>query len=328
MIEIQNVTHKFKVAKKEPGFKASLKSLFFRKYDEKNALNNINIHIDEGEIVGLIGANGAGKTTLIKILSGIIKPSQGTISILNFDPWKRDNRLRKQMSLIMGQKAQLWWDLPAADCFLLLKEIYEIEDQQFENDCKLLSEKLFITDQLKTPIRSLSLGERMKVELMASLLHRPKIIFLDEPTIGLDLSSQKAIRDFIIEYHQQHKPTIIITSHYMEDIEALCKRVVIVRKGNLIYDGKLQHIYERFAQTKVLTLTFNSPCTHELLSKINNFGHIQQDSSYSLKLHINKNEISKVSSELLKNLELKDLSIENEDISEIIEKILKEGIHA
>jgi ABC-2 type transport system ATP-binding protein len=327
MIEIQNICQEFKVAKKEPGFLGSLKSLFAREYETKYALKNINLKINEGEIVGLIGANGAGKTTLIKILSGIIKPTQGKVSIFQFNPWDRDNRLRKQVSLIMGQKAQLWWDLPAHDCFLLLKEIYEIPTQQFQDDLLLLSEKLGIKEQLNTPVRSLSLGERMKVELMAALLHRPKIIYLDEPTIGLDLSSQKAIREFILDYHHKFKPTVIVTSHYMDDIETLCDRVIIVRKGEKIYDGRLDFIYQKYAQSKVLNLHLSQPLDEKTKLTIKNFGSMQIIDPQTIKLTILKNEIGKISSELLKDLPLHDLTIESEDISDIIERIMKEGIH-
>lgn len=327
MIEIQNICQEFKVAKKEPGFLGSLKSLFSREYETKYALKNINLKINEGEIVGLIGANGAGKTTLIKILSGIIKPTQGKVKIFQFNPWNRDNQLRKQVSLIMGQKAQLWWDLPAHDCFLLLKEIYEIPTQQFQDDLLLLSEKLGIIEQLKTPVRSLSLGERMKVELMAALLHRPKIIYLDEPTIGLDLSSQKAIREFILDYHQKFRPTVIVTSHYMDDIETLCDRVIIVRKGEKIYDGRLDFIYQKYAQSKVLNLHLSQPLDEKMNLTIKNFGTMQIIDLQTIKLTILKNEIGKISSELLKDLPLHDLTIESEDISDIIERIMKEGIH-
>ena len=237
MIKVENLHKTFKVHKKEPGLKASGKSLFSRKWIEKKALVDVSLSIGEGEILGLVGANGAGKTTLVKILSGIIHPTSGTTHVLGFNPWERHNDFRKQIALIMGQKAQLWWDLPAEDCFLLLREIYQIPKKQYEENLSFLSNTLNISDQMNIQIRRLSLGERMKMELIAALLHNPRVVFLDEPTIGLDLTAQRAIRQFLLNYRQKHRPAMILTSHYMEDIEQLCERIIILRQGSVVYDG-------------------------------------------------------------------------------------------
>src|SRR5665647_3982490 len=222
MIEVKNLRKTFTSHVKEPGLKGSIKSLFKRQFKTKDALKSVSLKIEQGEIIGLIGANGAGKTTLVKILAGIVHPTSGEATVLGFKPWERDNQYRKQMSLIMGQKASVWWDLPALDSFILLKEIYQIPDATYRKNLDFLSDTLMIKDQLKTPVRKLSLGERMKVELMAALLHEPRVIFLDEPTIGLDISAQKAVREFMRNYQREFKPITILTSHYMEDIKELC----------------------------------------------------------------------------------------------------------
>lgn len=326
MIKVTNLSKTFKVHKKEPGFMGSLKSLFSRNYIEKEALKNINLTINDGEIIGLIGANGAGKTTLTKILSGIIHPSAGEVSVQGFNPWDRKNEYRKQMSLIMGQKAQLWWDLPALDSFLLLKEIYQIPDAQYNESLEYLANALMIKDQLKVQVRKLSLGERMKVELMAALLHRPKVVFLDEPTIGLDLMAQKAVREFIKSYRKDFQPVMILTSHYMEDIEELCERVVIIQEGEFIYDGKLDHIKSKYATSKLIKATS---------AEIEKFEEIQRNLPENLgKVTFERDQIMILSprdsvmeaaSYLLNNIKILDLNIHEEDISEIIEQVMRQG---
>ncbi len=327
MIEVKNLSKTFKVHTKEPGFIGSVKSLFSRKYIHKEALKNINLQINDGEIIGLIGSNGAGKTTLTKILSGIIHPTNGEVSVLGFDPWQRDNRYREQMALIMGQKAQLWWDLPALDGFLLLKEIYQIPEAQFNKSLDYLSECLMIKDQLKVQVRKLSLGERMKVELMAALLHNPKVVFLDEPTIGLDLTAQKAVREFIKQYRKEFNPIMILTSHYMEDIEELCERVVIMKEGSFIYDGSLNEIKQQFAKTRLIKASLNqSPDNIESLKA----SLALDDSSITISdneiaIHSPREKVMEYSAKLLNTCSIKDLSIQEEDIGEIIETIMREG---
>ena len=231
MIEIEGLSKTFRVHKKAPGLRGSIRALFKREHVEKRAVQEVSFGVAEGEILGLVGSNGAGKTTLVKMLAGIIHPSAGQARVLGFEPWKRANPFRRQIALIMGQKAQLWWDLPAADGFLLLKEIYGVQAADFNETLEELASMLAVEDLLTTQVRRLSLGERMKMELIAALLHRPKVVFLDEPTIGLDLTAQRAVREFLLAYREKHRPAMIITSHYMEDIERLCERIVILRTG-------------------------------------------------------------------------------------------------
>ena len=239
MIEIENLVKTFKVNQKDPGFKGAVRSLFNRQYIEKKALAGVSLKVSAGETIGLIGANGAGKTTLIKTCTGIIKPTSGMVRVLGVDPFSRRNVFRRQISLIMGQKQQLWWDLPAADGFLLLREIYMIPKEDYNQRLAHLVTQLEVEGLLNTPIRRLSLGERMKMELIAALLHQPKVIFLDEPTIGLDITAQKAVRNFLKSYQAIHHPAIILTSHYMGDIEELCERVAILKDGQIAYDGTI-----------------------------------------------------------------------------------------
>ena len=321
MIKAINISKTFKVHKKLPGLKSSIKSLFIRSWLYKEALKNVSLNVEPGEIVGLVGANGAGKTTLIKILSGIIHPDQGDINILGFHPWKRHDNFRKQISLIMGQKAQLWWDLPAEDCFLLLREIYQIPIEQYNYNLNFLTESLQVQKQLNVQIRRLSLGERMKMELIAALLHNPKIVFFDEPTIGLDITAQRAIREFILNYRIKHKPAMIITSHYMQDIEQLCERVVILREGEIVYDGKLHDITNEYTNHKLITVRLNKQYNNFSIPE--NLGTISNQTKNTLTVKVNKNVITDAATYLLKELDIEDLSIEGEDISIVIEKVMQ-----
>src|SRR5690606_36332464 len=295
----------FPIYQKEPGLKGSIKGLFLRKSITKYALKNVNLEVHPGQILGLIGANGAGKTTLVKILSGIVHPSSGEVSVIGFKPWERSNIYRKQMSLIMGQKSQVWWDLPALDSFLLLKEIYQIDDQTYHDNIDYLSATLGLKDHLKTQVRKLSLGERMKVELMAALLHNPKVIFLDEPTIGLDITSQKAVREFLKDYRDKYQPIMILTSHYMEDIKELCSRINILREGEIIYDGALSDIQRLMGDQKVLKVT-------------------TQDKAFEVS--IDRSELATKTREIFESHEVLDLNILDPSIEDIIDNILKHGL--
>ena len=324
-IIVNNLNKNFSVTKKNPGLLSSIKSLFFRDYINKVALKDINLKINPGEIVGLIGANGAGKTTLAKILSGIIHPTSGEVSVLGFDPTKRHNDYRRQMSLIMGQKAQLWWDLPALDGFLLLKEIYQIPDKQYHQTIDYLKTTLNIHEELYVQVRKLSLGERMKVELMAALLHTPKVIYLDEPTIGLDLTAQKAVRHFIGQYCQDHKPIVILTSHYMEDIENLCKRIILLKNGSIVYDGKLSEIMEKYVTSVQMNITLNSPIGNEQLQKIQIYRpSIIEHNEEKLVLLVNKNDYKKMIQILFESFPIKDFSLQEESVADIIESIMSD----
>ncbi len=305
MIKVSNLSKSFAVYHKEPGLMGSLRGLFIRKSSIKYALHDVSLEVHPGEILGLIGANGAGKTTLVKILSGIMHPTSGEVSILGFKPWERSNQYRRQMSLIMGQKSQVWWDLPALDSFLLLKEIYQIDDETYQFNIDYLSKTLGIADHLKTQVRKLSLGERMKVELMAALLHNPKVIFLDEPTIGLDITSQKAVREFLKDYQRKYNPIMILTSHYMEDIKELCSRINIIRKGEMIYDGPLSHIQKLTGDTKHLKVTTKDG---------------------ELEFTIPRENLAIKTKEIFESHEVIDLNIQDPSIEDIIDQILKHGL--
>lgn len=325
MIKVKDLTKTFKVHKKEPGFFGSAKSLLNRKYIEKNALKNLNLNIEEGEIIGLIGSNGAGKTTVTKILSGIIHPTSGDVSVMGHRPWDRNNQYRKQMAVIMGQKAQLWWDLPAMDGFLLLKEIYQIPHKEFYDSVDYLAGYLKIKDQLNIQVRRLSLGERMKVELMAALIHKPKVIFLDEPTIGLDLTAQKAVRKFIKEYRKEHNPTMILTSHYMDDIEELCPRICILKDGQSVYDGQLDQLHKKYVKNKMITANIKNEDELSLITK--NFpqelGRIEIVEK-QIKIQAPRENTMEAAKYLLNNSHVLDLNIQEVEIGEVIEKIMNQ----
>ncbi|MFA6960057.1 MAG: ABC transporter ATP-binding protein [Opitutaceae bacterium] len=242
MIEVRNLTRVFRTYKKQPGFWGGIKGLFKREFEETAAARDISFDIAEGEFVGFLGPNGAGKTTTLKMLSGLIYPTSGTARVAGFDPTKRENAYRRLFALVLGQKNQLWWDLPAQESFLLLRHIYGIPAKQFQDTLDELVDLLDVRAKLNVMVRELSLGERMKMELIAALLHRPRVLFLDEPTIGLDVVSQKAVRSFLREYNRKYKVTILLTSHYMADIKELCERVIIIHKGSKIYDGALNRL--------------------------------------------------------------------------------------
>jgi ABC-2 type transport system ATP-binding protein len=325
MIEAQQLSKTFFVHEKEPGLLGSLKSLVRRRRIARHAVKAVSFTVEPGEIVGLVGANGAGKTTVVKMLAGIIHPTSGTARVLGFEPWRRDDRLRRQMALVMGQKEQLWWDLPAADSFLLLREIYQIPRDRYRESLAYLTEVLDVRDEIKIQLRRLSLGERMKMELIAALLHSPRVVFLDEPTIGLDLTAQRAIRDFLRRYSEDQRPAMILTSHYMEDIERLCKRILILRRGELVYDGALATVADRHARHKVVTAhlqapqpNYRSPAPEELAA----LGQVLPSADGELRLEVPRGRVAEVAARLLASYPVADLSIEEEDIGSIIESII------
>lgn len=247
MIEVSHISKSFRIAKRNPGLKQAAKALFHREYEEVNALHDISFTIEEGEMVGYIGPNGAGKSSTIKILSGILLPDSGTALINGRIPWKERKAHVREIGVVFGQRSQLWWDVPAADSFELLKDIYEIPTSEYHDTLEELTLLLNLAELLKTPVRQLSLGQRMRCEIAASLIHRPKILFLDEPTIGLDAVSKLAVRSFIHKLNQTHKTTVILTTHDMQDIEALAKRVLLIGKGQILMDDSFEHVSRRFA---------------------------------------------------------------------------------
>lgn len=318
VVEVKNLKKYYQVQQKEPGLLGSLKSLFLRHYQEVKAVDDISFKINEGELVGFIGPNGAGKTTTLKCLSGLLYPTAGFISVLGFLPWRREPKFLRQISLVMGQKNQLWWDLPPLETFTLNKEIYEIPEEKYKETLKELVALLEVEDVLKIQTRKLSLGQRMKCELIAALLHSPKVLFLDEPTIGLDVVMQKKMRDFIKEYNRRYKATIILTSHYMGDVKELCRRVLIIDKGKLVFDGQLSEITEKYADHKLISLILGKEVDPKILNRV---GKIKEFSYPKLVYSVKREEVSQVTAKILEELPIVDLNIEEPAIEDIIREL-------
>lgn len=324
IIEVKNLKRYFKVYQKQPGLWGSIKSLFKREYETVKAVDDISFEIQQGEMVGFIGQNGAGKTTTLKVLSGLLYPTDGEVSVLGFNPWDRKAEFQKQFALIMGQKNQLWWDLPAMETFLLNKAIYEIPDQQFEETLDELVELLKVREILNVQVRKLSLGQRMKCELIAALLHNPKVLFLDEPTIGLDVIMQKALREFIKTYNQKFEATIILTSHYMDDVKELCDRAIIIDEGQLIFDGQLQNIIDKYARNKILSLGFAKVVSEEKLAQFGTVKEFAQDeTTKTATLLVPRQEATQIASQLLQELPINDLNVEEPPIEAIIREVFQ-----
>ncbi|MBS30736.1 MAG: multidrug ABC transporter ATP-binding protein [Candidatus Marinimicrobia bacterium] len=256
-IKINNLSKSFKLFKRSAGLKGALKSFFNREYQVFTALENINLEIEEGEIIGILGENGAGKTTLIKLMIGLLYPNKGSVLIDGFNPWERDYNFLGNIAVVMGQKNQLWWDIPASESFLLNKHIYNLAETEYDKTLNELVDYLDVEDKLNVQVRRLSLGERMKMEIIAALLHKPKIILLDEPTLGLDVISQSKIRDFVKYYNQKYKTTFVITSHYSKDIQEMCERVFVLNKGKSVYDGNFKNLVKNINPKRKLVFEFN-----------------------------------------------------------------------
>lgn len=316
-INVTGLTKTFKVNKKKEGLRGSIKGLFAREYRIAEAVKGINFSIDEGECIGFIGPNGAGKTTTIKMLTGLIYPTEGDAKILGHTPWKRENDFRRQISLVMGNKFQLWWDLPAIESFDLQRKIYDIERNDYRNRLEELCTILDVTKLTHVPVRNLSLGERMKMELIASLLHNPKILFLDEPTIGLDITSQKSIRKFLKDINEKHKTTIIMTSHYMDDIESVCDRLLLISDGKIIYDGSKEKLANKFADEIILNVRFSQPIAEEDLMKLAFSVKFNAD---GCTLKVSKSEYLNTIHNLLNSGKVRDLNINSVPLEHIVEK--------
>jgi len=323
IIQVENLSKSFKSYKKAPGLIGSFKSFFKRKYYEKKAVNNISFNIEEGELIGFIGPNGAGKTTTLKCLSGLIYPTSGKVSVLGYNPFERKSDFLKQISLVMGQKNQLWWDLPPMETFLLNKEIYGVNNKDFEDNLEELAELMEVKDVLNVQVRKLSLGQRMKCELISQMIHKPKVLFLDEPTIGLDVVMQQRLRKFIRTYNQRYHATIILTSHYMEDVEALCKRVIIIDYGKKIYDGELTTIAQKFSQHKIITIVFNKQIVRK---DIENLGVVKFFDFPKAAILVKREEANKILSQILNEFPVADINIQEQDIQKIIREIFTSGI--
>lgn len=314
-IRVSRLSKHYSVYHKSPGFFRAFSSLFSRTYHTVKAVEDISLNINEGELVGFIGPNGAGKTTTLKCLSGLLHPTSGSVKVLGFTPHRRDNRFLKQIALVMGQKNQLYWDLPSIETFNLNRDIYEIDDDTYKKTLSNLSEMLSVTKLLKIPVRQLSLGERMKMELIAALLHQPKILFLDEPTIGLDVVMQKAMRDFIAYYNQKYHATILLTSHYMRDVKELCRRVIVIDHGKIIYDGQLSKLVSAFAGKKTITAVFaGAKIPREVFSwqkRLKVLGN-------RISLSVPQKQVPRIAKFLVSDKRVEDFTIEEPEIEDII----------
>ncbi len=317
-IEVKGLSKTYEYYKKQAGLWNSVKSLFSREKLFTQAVKDVNFSIEEGEFVGFLGPNGAGKTTTLKMLSGILYPTSGVASVLGHTPWKRQKEFQKQFALVMGQKNQLWWDLPAMESFILNKEIYEVPDDQFKKTLDELTELLDIKHIVDVQVRKLSLGERMKCELVAALLHSPKVLFLDEPTIGLDVVSQNNIREFLKKYNKEKKITIVLTSHYMEDVEELCERVIIINHGELIYDGKLAKLIDGYIDHKILEVTFTEEVAED---RFKEFGTIKEYTKRRVVMEVPKIQAKQVAIQLLNTFPVDDILINEVNIDDVIRKI-------
>ncbi len=314
-VEAVELKKTFVQTQKTPGLGGSLRALFAPKKSYVEAVKGVNLSIEQGERVGFLGPNGAGKTTTIKMLTGILYPTSGSASVLGFTPFERKPEMLRQISLVMGNKMQLWWDLPAWDSFLVLKELYDVDSTHFKQRVDFLLEELQLTDKVNTQVRKLSLGERMKCELVAALLHSPRVLFLDEPTIGLDIVSQKRIRDFLKELNRTDRCTILLTSHYMADVEELCERVVVIDHGSLIFDDSLEALSQKFGSIRRLRLIFDR---NVVRSELEPFGKVVELSEMSAILEIPRESIAGTTSAILRDFPVSDVGIEEVDIEEIV----------
>ena len=322
IIQVENLSKIYKVANKEAGIKGTLNHFWKRQYKDIPAVQNVSFAIEPGEIVGFLGANGAGKTTTLKMLTGLIHPSGGHLRVADAIPARREKPFLQQITLILGQKQQLIWDLPAMDSLRINAAVYGIDDGEFDRRVGELTEMLTLTGKLNQAVRKLSLGERMKVEILAALLHRPQVLFLDEPTLGLDVNAQVNVRNFLREYNQRYQATIMLTSHYMADITALCDRVLLIHGGSLVYDGILNDLLERFAPYREVRLELSASLTKEQLSV---YGEVVDLTDYQVRLSIDRYQLTNTVAKILAELPVTDLAVTDPPVEEIIGKVFDSG---
>jgi viologen exporter family transport system ATP-binding protein len=319
-IEAHDLTKVYRTYRKERGLRGSIKGLVRRRYDETRAADQVSFKIEEGEFVGFLGPNGAGKTTVLKMLSGLLNPTSGDARVLGFVPWERRNEMKRQFSLLMGQKNALWWDLPAQESLELNRAIYGIDRDRFNKVVGGLSELLEVQHKMNVMVRELSLGERMKMELISALIHQPRVLFLDEPTIGLDVVSQKRVRDFLRVYNEQHHIVTLLTSHYMQDIEELCDRVLIIDHGKIFFDGPLTAIIDRFSGFKIIGLTF----ADEAVRDFSQFGEVVEQTSVSVQLKVPRAKVTETSRQLLDACNVTDINVQELPVEEVIRQLFGE----
>jgi len=317
-ILVEQLSKTYQVPEREGGFGAAVRSFFKRKYKDVKAVEKVSFRIEPGEVVGFLGPNGAGKTTTLKMLSGLLHPTNGKASVLGFTPWELKPEYLRAMTLVMGQRNRLSWDIPAADSFLLNQAIYRIPDNEYKKTYKELNDLLELEPLMKKPVRNLSLGERMKCEIAAGLLHRPKVLFLDEPTIGLDITGQVRIREFLREYNRRTNATILLTSHYMADVTALCERVIIIDHGQIKYDGGLTDLSHKIAPFKLIGVRLSDSATHDLSI----YGTEVQNEEDAEKryIQVRAEEVTRVTSGLLADLPVHDITITDPPIESVIEQ--------
>jgi len=315
IIALDRLAKSYRVYQKKEGLFASFAGLVRREYRDVDAVSGIDLRVEQGEFVAFLGPNGAGKTTTLKLLSGVITPTAGTARVMGFVPWRRQNEYRRRFALVMGQKNQLWWDLPAQESFRLHQQIYRIPPDRFQRTRDELVDLLDVADLLKQPVRELSLGERMKMELIAALLHLPDVLFLDEPTIGLDVVAQHNVQQFLKHYQETRRITILLTSHYMKDVAALCRRVVIITQGRIMYDGSLAGIVDRFSSHKVLTVSFGGG---QVPNDVVRYGDVLALEPPKVKLRVARSAITDVLASVLANHAVEDVSVEDRPLEEAI----------
>jgi ABC-2 type transport system ATP-binding protein len=320
LIEVHALTKAFRTYKKEPGFGGAVRGLFHRRYQQTLAVDQVSFTVEQGELVGFLGPNGAGKTTTLKMLSGLLHPSGGSARVLGFVPWERQDGYRRQFALLLGQKNQLWWDLPARESLELNGKIYGLPAAAFQRTVDELTDLLAVRDKLDVMVRELSLGERMKMELIAALLHQPKVLFLDEPTIGLDVVSQKTVREFLRQHNTRQKTTILLTSHYMTDIQELCQRVIIIDKGKISFDGRLGEIIDRFADFKIVTISWQTGASFPALD-FSRYGELVENSANRIQLKVKRDQVIAVCKELLDKVPVNDIDIQEVPIEDVIRQI-------
>lgn len=320
-IDVRQLAKTYQVFRKREGVLASVRGLFRRDYKAVHAVAGVSFQIEAGEMVAFLGPNGAGKTTTLKLLSGLIYPTSGEATVLGHVPWKRDYAYRRRFSLVMGQKNQLWWDLPAQESFRLHKEIYRISDDDYSSRLAELIELLEVGKLVGQPVRELSLGERMRMELIAALLHQPEMLFLDEPTIGLDVVSQRRVQDFLKHYQAERKLTVILTSHYMKDVEALCRRAIVINAGEIKHDGPLAQIVDRLSTHKVIELQF---ADSEIPVDLDRYGSVFDVKSPRAKLRVPKAQVPEVLASLLSHYPVEDVSVHDRPLEEVIAEMFRE----